>query len=244
MARQWLVKFCALTGKPAEPVLFSLWSEHLADIPPDRLNAACGALMKTWRYPNLPLPGDVRAQLDGVDENALELEAGEEWNRALRFTMECWHPDIGFYQNVPELSPATWHALKAAGGMRYVYTASREELQWARKRFVSNYTLVHETGKAEHLLGDCEARRILDKIANPPKKQLAAPKVIDPPEPTEKPSRAEVRAALDRISADPAIEMSEAEFEQRKAREQKALAEWIAQHPEARTDVSAQEQQI
>lgn len=68
IARKWLLKFVALTGKTASPVLFDLWDEALRDVSPKTLGLACSRLLKSWRYPNLPLPGDVRAQEECVKE--------------------------------------------------------------------------------------------------------------------------------------------------------------------------------
>lgn len=104
---------------------------------------------------------------------------------------------------MPESEPRqkTWHALKAAGDLSYLFNCSREDLQWARKRFVAAYTLIYETGQDEHLLGAAEAKRVLARIkAGPPREQLA------PLTPSGQPEssgggipRDEVRAALDRI---------------------------------------------
>jgi hypothetical protein len=181
--------------------LFEMWSDQLQDIPPDLLDAACDRLMKTWRFPKLPLPGDVRVQLNEAETKGFELEADQEWENALRVATEFWHPEIGLYPNAPRLSPAAWHALRTAGGLSHLFNCSREDLQWARKRFVAAYTLVHETGQIEHLLGASEAKRILAQIkAGPPRKQLATARPSGQPESSGSGiPRDKVRTTLDGI---------------------------------------------
>ncbi len=211
-------------------MLFDIWSNALQDIAPDRLDAACDRLMKTWRFPKLPLPGDVRAQLDSADAKGLELEAAQEWENALRVASQCWHPDIGLYQNAPSLSPACWHALKAAGGLSHLFNCGRGDLQWARKRFIADYTLTHETGKVEHLLGAGEAKRVLHQLAAgpaPERKRIApaSDTTADPPQ------REEVRAVLLRVSEKPKTQEPSDEELSARWREQKERArQWAIEH--------------
>jgi hypothetical protein len=97
VAYQWILKFAAITGKVAERVQQDIWAEALSDIPADRLNAACERLIKTWRFPNLPMPGDVRALLDSAEAGGSKLQAEEEWQKALRLATRFWHPDTGMH---------------------------------------------------------------------------------------------------------------------------------------------------
>jgi hypothetical protein len=178
----------------------SLWLESFADLSDDVLEAAFKRTLATCKFWPVKI-ADVREHIDQADAKGRELEADQEWENALRVATEFWHPEIGLYQNAPRLSPAAWHALKSAGGLSHVFNCSREDLQWARKRFVAAYTLIHETGQVEHLLGAGEAKRILAQIkAGPPRMQFAAPK---PSARAESSAggipRNEVRAILDRI---------------------------------------------
>jgi hypothetical protein len=203
IARQWLVKFAALTGKAADPVLFSIWSEQLSDIPPDRLNGACDRLMKTWRYPNLPMPGDVRAQLDGADEKGFELEAANAWQDLLLWIERYYHPDIGVPRGAPALPGAVEHACRAAGGFRWIARCGEDELVWARKTFLGAYINVYQTGEIKHLLSRGEARRILSQITAPPIRQLSSgPKTKLAPDEVEgtSPSCEEVREVLSPVA--------------------------------------------
>ena len=203
VAYQWIVKFAAITGKAAERVQQDIWAEALSDIPADRLNAACEHLMKTWRYPNLPMPGDVRAQLDSADEKGFELEAATAWQDLLRWIELYYHPDIGVQRGAPALPVSVEHACRAAGGLRWIERCGEDDLVWARKRFLAAYTNLHQTDEVKHLLSRGEARRILSKITAPPIRQLSSgPKTNLAPDKVEgaPPSCEEVREVLSRVA--------------------------------------------
>lgn len=225
------MKFVAVTGKVAEPALFSIWSEQLGDIPADRLNAACDCLMKTWRFPNLPLPGDVRAQLDQAEAKGFDLEAETEWQKLLAWVRENVFPDTGIRRGAPHLPPAVEHAAKAAGGFYFIERCPEDQLVWCRKTFLAAYKNVHEAGQAEYLLGAGEARRILAQLqAGPPERKQLSRATDSPGEP---PSREEVRAVLLRVIEQKPTQSQEPTQDELAARwsEQKRLArQWAVEH--------------
>ena len=65
----------------------------------------------------------------------LRFEAQQEWEKALDYSTNHWHPDVGVSSHAPQLSPVAWNALNVAGGLSHLFNCSRDELQWARKRF-------------------------------------------------------------------------------------------------------------
>jgi hypothetical protein len=226
VAYQWIVKFAAVTGKAAERVLQDIWAEALSDIPADRLNGACERLMKTWRLPNLPLPGDVRAQLEKADAEGFELEAETEWQKLLAWIRQNYFPDVGVRRGAPSLRPAVEHAARAAGGFHFIEGCAEEQLVWCRKTFLAAYKNVHETQQAQHLIGSGEAKKILARLAAGPqdRRQLAAPTAQEEPG-TDIP-RKEVHVALSQIAGIP----SEEEWEARKAMLKSSALEWAAAH--------------
>lgn len=199
-----------------------------------RLDGACKIATKRAKF--FPKPADVLERVEETASGALQLEAASAWERALHYATNHWHPDVGVSQRAPILGPVTWHALKAAGGPSQLFNCSREELQWARKHFVDDFVLVHETGKDQDLLGDGEAKRIFAGLVAGPERQLAAlPRRDAKPSPTpaaeqaddETPSRSEVRAILDRVTTlENRPKLTEEEWEARKARNKRAVAEW------------------
>jgi hypothetical protein len=140
--RTWLVKFAAITGKPIEsPAVFDIWDEALAGISAEKIGIAFSRLLKTWHFPNMPLPADVRGPIDKAESAATEGRAEEAWQNLLAHVNEWCHPDgiVTFGSTVPKLSARVDHAACAAGGNRYLYDATREQLVWAKKRFIECY---------------------------------------------------------------------------------------------------------
>ena len=222
IARRWLMKFVAVTGKEASPALFDIWDEQLRDIPPEKLGLACDHLMKAWRYPNLPTPGDVRAQIDQANANGLQLEAEQAWLRAFDWVQRYFHPDLGVTRGAPELPPVIRHAIDAAGGMRSIEGGKESELPWMKKRFIADYVLIHETRQFQPLLSNREARRILVEVTGPAKPK---PKQLKSPAPEGNlPPRDEVRTVLERVAEIP----SEEEWERRKQDLKRRANEWAA----------------
>jgi hypothetical protein len=242
VAYQWIVKFAAITGKAAERVQQDIWADALSDIPAERLNAACEQLMRTWRLPNFPLPGDVRAQLETADEKGFDLEAEAEWQKFLAWIRENYFPDVGIRRGAPRLSSVVQHAARGAGGFHFIERCSEEELVWCRKTFLAAYKNVHETGQVEHLLGNREARRILAQLQSGP--PVERKRILHAPEsPSQPPSREEVRAVPWRVSETPKPkELSESELRAWQEGQKKALREWRVSHglPEDFTEAEMQ----
>ncbi|MGH9493533.1 MAG: hypothetical protein ACRD3B_00945 [Candidatus Sulfotelmatobacter sp.] len=239
VVREGLVKLAEVHRKNGAPypltsIMTQLWIEALADMDASLCDVAFRNLIKVGCRREFPIPADVRAQVDQAEAKGFELEAEQEWRKALLVATEFWHPDIGLYRNAPELSSATWHALNVAGGLPHLFNCSREELQWTRKRFIADYTLIHETGKVEHLLGDREATRILARLAagTPKRKQIEVLLPADPREDFKNViPREEVREVLERIMQPAAGEPpTEEEWQARKDRLKRTALEWAAQH--------------
>jgi hypothetical protein len=216
------------TGKKLVPEreLFDIWVSALADLSAEQIQAASAALMKTWRYPNLPMPGDVRAQLDSADEKAFELEAKAEWRKLLAWIGENYFSDIGIRRGAPRLAPAVEHAARAAGGFHFIERCSEEELVWCQKTFVAALKNVRETQRAQSLIGSGEAKKILARLAAgpPDRRQLAQPRSQEKPEAGI--PRKEVHAALSQVAQIP----TEEEWEQRKVQLKTSALEWATAH--------------
>jgi hypothetical protein len=229
--RQWLMKFVVVVGKPASPALFDIWDEQLRDIAPDKLDFAFDRLMNTWRYPNLPVPGDVRAQLDQADVKGSELADEAAWQEFLSWVRQYVFPDTGVSRDAPHLLPAVEHAARAAGGIFYIERCSEGDLVWCRKSFLAALKNVRETGQVEHLLSNREARKILARLSSQApqseKRQLAPLAEIA----KYKPRREEVRSLLEGVSkrepetyAAPSLQQLAATLQEQKERLQATLS--------------------
>jgi hypothetical protein len=202
----------------------AVYGDALSDLTVEQLDTAC--LMASKKCQFFPTPADIRKQVEDADAKGLELEAEREWQRVLHFVARWYHPDVGIDRRGPKLSAATWHALKAAGGLYHVYQCSSDEEQWTRKRFIADYELIHQTKQVEHLLSDGDAKQILARITEgapaPDRKAL----------PEAKPLEYEVRPAA---AARPVREKvtpieSKEELDQRATEQKRRQKEWLLEH--------------
>ena len=67
--------------------------------------------------------------------------------------------------NAEKLDVQSQHAVRAAGGFGWIESCPREELQWARKRLIDDYKLIHQTGQEEYLLAEGDAENIPRRLA-------------------------------------------------------------------------------
>jgi hypothetical protein len=229
VARQWVLQFAELySASLAErgPRFVELWVSAFLDLAPDALEAACRRAMQTCKF--FPTPAEIRTHIENANGNGAALEIEEAWSRALDWVQQYFHPDLGVTRGAPELPAAIQHAMRAAGGMRWLDSCPASELQWAKKRFVEDFTRIHETQQSEHLLTRPEARRILSDLTTAePKRQIHSGPAAEKPLPAEKPSREEVRGVLSRVTAaSVTVEITEEEWESKKREQKRRLAEW------------------
>jgi hypothetical protein len=208
------------TGKQLVPSarLFDIWANALQDLPAEQIHAAGERLLRTWRFPNLPTPGDVRAQLDLAGETGFKLEIEEAWQLAMKWCVRyahggsiVGHDEKGrrIYEQVPSLPAAHVSAIRAAGGARYLESCPPDELPWAKKAFVAHFKTIHETGQVEHLLAEGDAKKIWRKLcAGPNTESKSLPRSPDEP-PADPPSRDEVRTALKKVTKPSPEELKE-----------------------------------
>jgi hypothetical protein len=206
---------------------FALYADVLSDLSVEQVDAAFLAASRTCRF--FPTPADIRAQIDGADKNALQLEAERALENFERWLDRWYHPDCGILRGAPSLDRVTEHAARAAGSFTYLASCSEQDLIWARKRFIESYVRVHETRQIEYLLSDREAKQILRELAAP--RPRPEQKRIPPVDPSKEqpPSRSEVMAVLNRVTGEP----SEAELARRRESQKRGLEKWIAEHPDA-----------
>jgi len=133
------------------------------------LARAFDRLAKTWAWPRLPTPGDVRGAIDNAEIKGFELKAENAWHKALDYCSRFYHPDFGVDRHAPEMSGTMTHAIRAAGGMRFLFNCPTDDLVWAKKGFIEDYTRVHQLHQDEYLLSDSEARVILERLKAVPK---------------------------------------------------------------------------
>jgi hypothetical protein len=148
-----------LEGRPEseQRAVVAIYYELLSDIPIPQLDAACRRVTQRARF--FPKPADIRDVLEEPAAKALQLDAENAWDRTLRFVQQ------GMFSGIRELPPQVMHAARAAGGLGWIESCPPGDLQWAKKRFIEDYKLIHETRQAEHLLSDGEAKKIIRQLA-------------------------------------------------------------------------------
>jgi hypothetical protein len=237
LIREWLTKFALNAGQSLDVktlgVFEVIWLEAFEDLSCDVLEAAFKRTLRESKYWPIKI-ADVRSYIDQANSAGLELEAAKAWENYLAHVQKYFHPDIGWNRRTPELDAKTEHAASAAGGARYVEGCPESELQWARKRFIEDYTLVHETAQRQNILTRGEARKILEHLtAEPSKKQL--PRPAQPSASGPEPSNAGIETVLTLDDAFKKIRapkptptpLSQEERERRKRTQKEALARYL-----------------
>ena len=113
--------------------------------------------MRSHKFANIPTVGAVLAIIDQAESQHFQLEAEEMWQKVLK----CAKWERGY----DKLDPATQHAVRAAGGFSYLCECpSEEDMQWAKKRFLADYVLVHETRENDLLLTAGAAKDIIKEL--------------------------------------------------------------------------------
>lgn len=173
-----MVRLATDCGEPLDPARVALWEDELRDLSAEQIEQACQRALRTHRF-GFPKIADVRAQIDQVQSRAVQLEAGDAWDFALNYAVRWYDPDLGIKRGAPELPPRIEHAIRAAGGLHWMWGCPESELQWARKRFLEDFTNLEELGQVENMLPDGDAKRILRQLAA--RSELLARGTVAPP---------------------------------------------------------------
>jgi hypothetical protein len=169
--RDGLFALATLYGRDINPAWVPLWLESLKDLSPQIVEMAFIELGKTFiptAAAAFPAPAHLRNVIARANEKIPTLKAEHAWQELLDWIRTNYHPDLGIDRKAPELDALTWHAAKAAGGLRHLWECPTSELQWAKKRFIEYVMTARETGKAEHLLTDAEAKQLIASLRSGP----------------------------------------------------------------------------
>jgi hypothetical protein len=160
----WLSKFARVHDKALERIDFDIYVEALSDIDPHTLDRAFKNALQTCKF--FPKPADIRECIDEANAKVLVLRAEAAWEYLLDWIRRFYSVDIGITKRATELDAKTWAASKAAGGLPMLATCATADLVWRKKDFIEYYKTIHETGKAEFLLTDSEAKALILKLAS------------------------------------------------------------------------------
>ncbi len=159
---RWLAILAEAYGQSVSTELTEIWIRTLAGFPVAALDRGFQHHLRTSKF--FPRPAEVLEVFRGT-EKAIESTAHEEaWQVALDFVCEWWHPDLGFSKRAPRLEEKMRRAVLAAGGFHHLFNCDRDELQWAKRRFVEAYAVNVEMERRGELYSDCEAAKLLQEV--------------------------------------------------------------------------------
>jgi hypothetical protein len=164
--RKWLVILGSLFNREITPFLIGSWCELLAHLSPAQVEQGCRKIAQSWTFSHFPTPGAVLAQFSNAQEKGFRLESENEWEKLLSWISNNFFPDTGIRKGARPLTPQVEHAARAAGGLRFLESCTRDQLVWAKKNFLSALANVHETDGVKDLLGEGEAKKILATMSS------------------------------------------------------------------------------
>jgi hypothetical protein len=148
-------------GQDAEAVnqILMVYVAALSDLGVERLSEACKIATQRARF--FPKPADIRDCVTNAMEKQVLILAEDAWQRSQKWIHAYWHPDVGYVKGAPQLEAEIEYAMRAAGGIPYLWSANGEALMWAKKRFVESFVRVDVLQSQERLLSSAEAKNIL-----------------------------------------------------------------------------------
>lgn len=166
LINDWLTRFAlnasiALDSK-TRALYGSTWAEGFADVEPGRLKAAFIACLRSHTFKTMPTIGDVRQHLSKAEEIATNLEAEQKWAQVLAYAQST-SPDCP--SRPVKIKEQTQAAIRAAGELDWIRDCPKDDLQWAKKRFVEAFTSWNALEKNQFLLPDGEVKTLIAGIA-------------------------------------------------------------------------------
>lgn len=168
----------ALDAK-TQAVYVSTWADGFADIEPNMLKTAFIACLRSHTFKTMPTIGDIRQHLERAEDMSADEKAAQKWQEVRDYIRLHYHPDLG--ASGPRISERTRRAINAAGGLTYLSECGKENLVFARKRFIESYLRWQELTQDEYLLPEGELKNLLEGAAAnlSVERLLDAPKVIE-----------------------------------------------------------------
>ena len=123
------------------PRACELWALALNDIDLETLDAGFDRLFKTWvpQYGRkFPVPGELRAIVDGAKTLQAQAEAEKAWDTLIRAIESSFTADFGWLHG-KKPNEKIMKACTAAGGTMAIFLGTETEVMWAKRRFIEAY---------------------------------------------------------------------------------------------------------
>lgn len=157
LIKEWLFRFGLNFGKDVVPYL-PLWLESFGAMKPEVLVPLLQRALRTYKF--MPTVAEILAPLESAAEGDYE----NEWQNVQEYVERYVYPDF-VVRNPPALPADIDHAVRAAGGLRYLESCSIDDLVWAKKRFCEDLARQRKTGDIVGFLPSSELRGLLDATA-------------------------------------------------------------------------------
>jgi hypothetical protein len=147
---------------PLTVPLVNLWVDVFmrVRVPAERIKAAFDKAERELTF--WPSPAEVLSFLSNAEANRNEEEASQKWQWVRDYIRLHYHPDLGVNRG-PRISERCRRAINAAGGLAYLSECSKENLIFARKRFIESYLRWEELQQDEYLLPEAGIRTLLSE---------------------------------------------------------------------------------
>jgi hypothetical protein len=176
LIRTELLKIGTLTEKIVGAPVFDLWIETLftdrrtKDLSEEGLRTAFAKLKSTFKPTSacqFPTPAHLFEFVDTANGAAQALLAEKSWQEGLAWIGQYFHPDLGVDRRAPALDEKIVRAIKAAGGMAFLWECPTADLVWRKKDFLENYAHQEEIERDQNLISGPEAQKILERFYEP-----------------------------------------------------------------------------
>lgn len=154
--RQFLVKAGEVYSKQITAPLVAIWIEQLGGYRVEQLEPLFRLVFATCKF--FPTPADVLEPLKKAQDAHVPLLAEQKWLQVLSYA-QTTSPD---YASRPvRIKEQTQAAIRAAGGLDWIRDCPKDDLQWAKKRFVEAFTSWSALEKNQFLLPDGELKNLI-----------------------------------------------------------------------------------
>ena len=186
LIKEWVFRFQANAGQNLTPehasTVVGLWTEAFADLTDGTLEAAFRKTICSCTF--WPKIADIRQHIERGRVNCAEEEAAQKWQRVRDYIRMHYNPDLKISSG-PKICERTWRAINAAGGFAYLSECGKENLVFARKRFIESYLRWQELRQDEYMLPEGKVKKLLCAVAEAkafPVPQHRLPSVVRGPE--------------------------------------------------------------
>jgi hypothetical protein len=148
--RQFLVQAGEVYGRIITSALTKIWVRELGGYSVEQLDGMFRRALRTCKF--FPTIANV---LEPVEDSPVpRTNAGMKWQGVLEYVSRYYSADLPgcISQGAPRISERTMTAICAAGGLTWIADCSREDLQWAQKRFIESYIAWETLERDQYLL--------------------------------------------------------------------------------------------